>query len=441
MRGSDNHINEPIIMFSTVLSCNNKENIKPLSTLSQPKPTKEFLQWFVGFVDAEGCFFISHKVNSTSFGFTFKIDLHIDDIEVLEKIAKLLGIGTIYRSKIRNYAGFHVYRLDDIVRVLLPIFEEFPLQTTKNLDFLSWKKAIHIKRNSKRLSTTELNIISDLRRNMNSGRLTIDEKQLANLTKMVNINVYWLIGFCEGEGTFGYKHLVPYFQLAQHKKNLFVLKAIESFILSQQEKSKVTDLSKLNVLYTINKRTDVYSMTVVSVDSLYSCIVPLFDSMPFLTRKSIDLHFWIISVKMHKFGYSFLPEGRKIALQISSGTNKYRYTTSNAENQPTLPSEESITKLFAQPAPFDVLSGMSHFELARKLTISKGGRHGFTVHIYDLESGGKELVGSPFSSYGAGHLAIGLRAGSRAIGRNIDTGKAFKGRYIFSSVPTKINKT
>lgn len=40
--------------------------------------------------------------------------------------------------------------LDDIVRVLLPIFgnKEFPLQTTKNLDFLSWKKAIHIKRNS-----------------------------------------------------------------------------------------------------------------------------------------------------------------------------------------------------------------------------------------------------------------------------------------------------
>jgi hypothetical protein len=149
----------------------------------------------------------------------------------------------------------------------------------------------------------------------------------------------------------------------------------------------------------------------------------------------------MISVKMHKLGYSFLPEGRKIALQISSGTNKYRYTTSNAENQPTLPSEESITKLFAQPAPFDISSGMSHFKLAREFTISKGGRHGFTVHIYDMESGGKELAGSPFSSYGAGHLAIGLRAGSRAIGRNIDTGKAFKGRYVFSSVPTSINKT
>jgi len=32
---------------------------------------------------------------------------------------------------------------------------------------------------------------------------------------------------------------------------------------------------------------------VVSVDSLYSCIVPLFQLMPrsFLTRKSTDLHF------------------------------------------------------------------------------------------------------------------------------------------------------
>ena len=77
---------------------------------------------------------------------------------------------------------------------------------------------------------------------------------------------------------------------------------------------------------------------------------------------------------------------------------------------------------------------MNHLNLAKKFTISKGGRSGFTVHIYDLEIGGKEITGSPFSTYGAGHVAIGLRAGNRAIGRNIDTGKVFKGRYIFSSV-------
>lgn len=156
-------------------------------------------------------------------------------------------------------------------------------------------------------------------------------------------------------------------------------------------------------------------------------------------------------MKIHKFGYYYLPEGKKIALQISSGTNKYRNTTSTIANKIELPSEDSISKLLAQPAPFDIASGLSHFELARKFTISKGGRNGFTVHIYDRESKtprrgggvgrGKELTGSPFSTYGAGHVALGLRAGSRVIGRYIDTGKAYKGRYIFSSIPISVSET
>lgn len=44
-----------------------------------------------------------------------------------------------------------------------------------------------------------------------------------------------IIGFVEGEGTFGYKHLAPYFQIAQHKKNLFVLEAIEKHLLKLLE--------------------------------------------------------------------------------------------------------------------------------------------------------------------------------------------------------------
>ena len=94
-------------------------------------------------------------------------------------------------------------------------------------------------------------------------------------------------------------------------------------------------------------------------------------------------------MKIHKFGYYYLPEGKKIALQISSATNKYRYTTSIAQKI-ELPSADSISKLFALPAPFDIASGLSHFDLVRKHTISKGGRKGFIVHIYDRESeGGK----------------------------------------------------
>lgn len=126
-----------------------------------------------------------------------------------------------------------------------------------------------------------------------------------------------------------------------------------------------------------------------------------------------------------------------MALQISSATNKYRYTTSKVNAN--LPSNDDIFKLLSQAPPFDLTKDSSHFNLVRSFTISKGGRNGFIVYIYETESNKvgveKEVKGSPFSTYAAGHVAIGLNKGSRAIGRYINTGKAFKGRYIFSSVP------
>jgi hypothetical protein len=83
------------------------------------------------------------------------------------------------------------------VRVILPIFQEFPLQTTKNLDFTCFSEAVRIKLNSEgfvtnkrvKISETDLIKMKKLRANMNSGRLAIDKEQLDNLTKRVSINV------------------------------------------------------------------------------------------------------------------------------------------------------------------------------------------------------------------------------------------------------------
>ena len=144
-------------------------------------------------------------------------------------------------------------------------------------------------------------------------------------------------------------------------------------------------------------------------------------------------------VIIHKLGYYYLPSGKKIALDISSATNKYRYTTNNS-NKVELPNCELISNLLAQTPPFDISSG-SHSELVRKFTIAKGGRKGFVVYIYESSESNKlkELKGSPFSSYAAGHVAIGLRPGSRVIGRYIDTNKLYKDNYLFSSVSVSTN--
>ena len=278
--------------------------------------------------------------------------------------------------------------------------------------------------------------LKKLKESMNSGRLVIDSKQEKILKKKVSINKWWLLGFVEGEGTFGYKHLVPYFQIAQNKKNLFVLEAIEGYMLNTFKLSSSQELLK----YSFNKGTGVYSMVIYTVDINFYYLLPFFESMTFFSRKNIDYLYWVIVVIIHKLGFYYLPEGKKMALEISSATNKYRYTTNNLIKI-ELPSNEFISKLFSQTPPFDISTGRSHFELVKEFTIAKGGRKGFTVYIYEEKSPHKykELKSSPFSTYGDGHEVLGQKRGSRVIGRYIDTGKKYKDKYIFSSIPLEDN--
>jgi hypothetical protein len=400
------------------------------------KVSREFIEWFVGFTDAEGCFyFILNNVNHLKFSFI--IELHKDDVKILDKICKILGIGKVIIYG--NSARFYVSNPEDLLKVIIPIFKEFPLQTTKYLDFVCFEQAINIRSKTGfkgSLSQQDKNTIIKLKESMNTKRL-INKKEENLLKNKVYITKWWLLGFIEGEGTFGYKHLVPYFQIAQHKKNLYVLEAIEEFLFKLFKKEIKTNLNKdeFKFIYTLNKLTGVYSMNIVKIDLIFNYIIPFFESLEFVSRKKIDYDYWVLMVFMHKLGYYYLPEGKKIALQISSATNKFRYTT-NVKSKIYLPEVESISNLFSKNPPFDISSELSYFDQVRKFTIAKGGRKGFTVYIYESKNNKlKEIKGSPFSTYGDGHQVLGLRRGSRTIGRYIDTGKKYKENFIFSSVP------
>lgn len=67
---------------------------------------------------------------------------------------------------------------------------------------------------------------------MNLGRKDININKYSSFTQDYNINPYWLLGFVEGEGTFGIKNLVPYFQIAQHTKNKAILDGIRLYLSS-----------------------------------------------------------------------------------------------------------------------------------------------------------------------------------------------------------------
>ena len=141
--------------------------------------------------------------------------------------ASLRGGG---RKKTRDSALFIVYKFEDINSVIIPLFKNFPLQTTKYLDFINFADAASIILNSKNLknkslSSLDLEKLIDLKQSTNTKRLIINEEEDKLLVKKVSISKWWLLGFIEGEGTFGYKHLVPYFQIAQNKKKIIFIKS------------------------------------------------------------------------------------------------------------------------------------------------------------------------------------------------------------------------
>jgi hypothetical protein len=102
----------------------------------------DFLEWFIGFSDAEATFSFGVRT-SNSFGFTFKILLHIDDLQVLLYIQKNLGFGVVNSQFKRPVAQFSVNKLEEIA-IIVAIFSKNNLNTTKHLNFLTFAKAYRL---------------------------------------------------------------------------------------------------------------------------------------------------------------------------------------------------------------------------------------------------------------------------------------------------------
>jgi hypothetical protein len=151
-----------------------------------------FYQWFVGFSDAESCFSIVPKKDTKGiinrFTFMFSIGLHIDDIDVLNTIQKLLGVGIV--SKSNNECKFTVNDIEGIKK-LIAIFDKYNLNTTKYLDYSDFKEAFNLYQDRGGVATEELkqNILN-LKNRMNTNRVSFDLPSHHE----IKITSYWLLG-------------------------------------------------------------------------------------------------------------------------------------------------------------------------------------------------------------------------------------------------------
>ena len=104
--------------------------------------SRDFLEWFTGFSDAEGAFLIGCD-KKLYYTFNFSITLHIDDVNVLNYIHETLGIGSIFVYPKINHAIFKV-RAQEEINIIIDILTLYRLNTTKQLDFLAFATAFKL---------------------------------------------------------------------------------------------------------------------------------------------------------------------------------------------------------------------------------------------------------------------------------------------------------
>lgn len=115
--------------------------------IHKSKYDSDFLEWFRGFTDAEGSFVV-RKVGDKYYLFSLLINLHPDDVNTLIHIKETLGFGDVKVNG--RLAVLRVNKQEDI-KLIIEIFNEFPLNTTKHLNFLCFKKAWELYTNSQKL--------------------------------------------------------------------------------------------------------------------------------------------------------------------------------------------------------------------------------------------------------------------------------------------------
>ena len=173
-----------------------------------------FIEWLIGFVDAEGNFNISlrnYKDNNyNSLILTFQIGLHIDDLEVLKFIQKNLGCGKISISG--NRCNFFVNDRASLINIIIPVFNFAGLKSSKYYQYLVFEKAVNLIKNKIHLTP--------------AGRLEIIKlyHEIKNpsisLRPSIKINKYWLGGFVDAEATFSAGQNRPRFKFENHVKEL-----------------------------------------------------------------------------------------------------------------------------------------------------------------------------------------------------------------------------
>ena len=130
-------------------------------------------QWLAGFTSAEGCFLI-RIIKAASYGtgcqvlLVFKLTQDTRDEQLIRSLVDYLGCGKVYVNG--TMVDYIVTKLTDITDKIVPLFQKYPIQGVKHLDYTDFLSVLELMKNKSHLTQEGLDQIRAIKAVMNKNR-------------------------------------------------------------------------------------------------------------------------------------------------------------------------------------------------------------------------------------------------------------------------------
>jgi LAGLIDADG endonuclease/Cytochrome C and Quinol oxidase polypeptide I len=299
---------------SNITTASSKTNNINLTKQTLTQNKELFYQWLVGFTDGDGTFSIAHQNGKWSLA--FKLSQHEYNTRLLYFIKSQLGVGIINKETKTKLVNYRIRDRNKLAEVIFPIFDKFPLLTSKYFNYFKFKEAYKILEdtNLSKAQQDEL-MLALVKRVPSDGNISPAWNIVNNIVSNTNeanmvMSKAWLIGFTEAEGSFylvnkSKDRITHGFEITK-KLDLIVLSAI-GCILGIKTSSK----KSYHTVVTTNSR---------SIENIIKYYHNTMKGM-----KSFEFRVWARCYVKHKGDFSKLNEIRNKIRSRKLGTTILNY--------------------------------------------------------------------------------------------------------------------
>lgn len=300
-----------------------------------------------GFTDAEGSFTYSLSKNNienlaTKFNLEFKVTQKSHSEGILYEFKNYFGCGSVViDNRKTDTKKYHVKSLNQIIDKIIPHFDFYPCLTSKQNNFIDWKKIAFMMKEKKHLTNSGLQEIINITSKMNKNRSFEDKYNYCSSTLGFNVNnvyeknklsiidnelpKYWVQTFLAGEGLFynyvnedknGNLKIDSTLEVGQNNHDVAILLALKNFFRGGYIKPRYDYAD----IYECKNSRLVNRYIFRNTDS----IIKFVDEYQMLTRKHLDYLNWKKIIEIKQKGLHKTLEGINAIKDLKNNMNSKR---------------------------------------------------------------------------------------------------------------------